>query len=255
VFSFKVSQFIQQGKKAMLKKILLLLIVSLFVVHFVIAQDVEPQIVNVTAADELTLMGDFYVVGDSPAPTVLLMHMLGSQRSAWEPLIPLLLEAGFNVLAVDLRGHGETGGGTDWEAATVDVQTWLDWLREQPNVRPEAVSVVGASIGSNLALIGCALDELCVTAIALSPGTDYYGLTPADSFTGLRNRSALLVASHSDGYSASSVRDMTSSFRGELGVRLYRGGAHGTDLFRAPNERVLPVIVEWLVEHTPEAEA
>lgn len=238
----------------MLKKILLLLIISLLAVYFVTAQDVEPQVVNVTATDDLTLVGDFYSVGDTPAPAVLLMHMLGSQRSAWDPIIPALLEAGFNVLAIDLRGHGETGGGIDWEAATTDVQTWLDWLREQPNVRPEAISTVGGSIGSNLALIGCALDEQCVTAVALSPGTDYYGLLPLDTFAELRNRSVFLIAAHSDGYSASSVREMTSEFRGEIGVRLYRGGTHGTEFFGVIPDTIIPLIVDWLVEHTPEPE-
>jgi pimeloyl-ACP methyl ester carboxylesterase len=239
----------------MLKKILLLLIVSLFAVYFVTAQDVEPQVVNVAAADDLTLVADFYAVGDDPAPAVLLMHMYGGRRSDWQPLIPALLEAGFNVLAVDLRGHGETGGSEDWAAATTDVATWLAWLREQPNVRPEAISIVGASIGSNLALLGCALDELCVTAIALSPGLDYFGVQPAESLAEMRGRSIFLFASHSDSTSAIAVREITNDFRGELGVRLYAGSAHGTNLFARRADSVVSIIVDWLVEQTSEVES
>jgi pimeloyl-ACP methyl ester carboxylesterase len=139
----------------------------------------EPQRVEVAAEDGLMLVGDFYALAtdtDVELPTVLLMHQNQSNRQSWEPLIGPLLEAGFNVLTVDLRAHGETGGARDWEAALEDVQTWLDWLREQPTVRDSGIATVGASIGSNLALVGCANDPTCVTAIALSPGVDYFGI-------------------------------------------------------------------------------
>src|SRR3972149_3468118 len=98
------------------------------------------------------------------------MHLLGRNRAAYAPRIPALYTHGYNVLNVDVRGHGESAGTRDWEAAAGDVQVWLDWLREQPAVNPDAVALIGASIGSNLALIGCAHDARCVTAVALSPG-------------------------------------------------------------------------------------
>src|SRR6185369_9428606 len=113
--------------------------------------------------------------------------------------VPELTKAGYSVLNVDLRGHGATGGKTNWPMAVTDVQTWLDWVRTQPNIRANSVSIIGASVGSNLALIGCANDKDCVTAIALSPGSDYFGLRPNDFIAdGLKDRSALLVVSRKD---------------------------------------------------------
>jgi alpha-beta hydrolase superfamily lysophospholipase len=223
------------------------------------AQDVklpEAQQVEIKAADDLMLVGDFYPVvtdTDQPRPAVLLMHMLGSKRSAWQSLIPALWEKGYHVLTVDLRGHGETGGGIDWPKATADVQTWLDWLRAQKTVRGEAIAIIGASIGSNLALLGCADDQQCVTAIALSPGLDYYGLKPqAAVVTGLRKRSALLVASQADGYSADSVKQLLTDTRGDVAARIYAGGAHGTEMFDfAQSKGITPLILAWLDEHTP----
>lgn len=177
------------------------------------------------------------------------MHMFNSRRSAYDPLIPALLDAGYGVLNVDLRGHGESGGTRDWSAGLVDVQTWLNWLREQEGVRDEALSIVGASIGSNLALAGCANDAACLTAVALSPGLDYFGVIPADFLENLSERSALLVASHNDRYSAQSIEELFAMAPGNIAARMYRGGAHGTQLFDNQLESVTALIIGWLDEH------
>src|SRR5690349_21334777 len=142
-----------------------------------------PEAAEVTAEDGLALKGDLYrpaTIPEEGARTLLLMHQYQSSRRGYTNVIPQFVEEGYIVLVVDLRGHGETGGKNDWVAAQADTQTWLAWLREQEGVRDNAIAIIGASIGSNLALVGCAQDELCVTAIALSPGLDYFGVKPQE---------------------------------------------------------------------------
>ncbi|MCA9903078.1 MAG: alpha/beta fold hydrolase [Anaerolineae bacterium] len=213
-------------------------------------RDTDAEIVTAEAHDGLTLVGEFYASTNEPAPAVLLLHMLGSRRSAWQPLIPWLSDAGYNVLAVDLRGHGETQGAQDWPAAERDVETWLDWLGEQPSVMPDRIAIVGASIGANLALNGCAFDERCITTVALSPGLDYRGVVTEPAVSdGLAERSALLVASQRDAYSADSVKMLTTEASGELGLQLYPGSAHGTALLGAADAPVIPLILNWLAAH------
>src|SRR5262245_21991258 len=102
------------------------------------------QKVQTEAEDGLLLVGDFYPVvtdSDQAKPTFLLLHMIGSNRESWLPLVSSLWEADYSVLAVDLRGFGDTGGEINWSAATTDVQTWIDWLRHQPEVHPDAISI------------------------------------------------------------------------------------------------------------------
>ena len=41
------------------------------------------------------------------APHIVLVHGLGSAATAWKPLIPLL-QPRYNVITVDLPGHGKT---------------------------------------------------------------------------------------------------------------------------------------------------
>jgi hypothetical protein len=48
-----------------------------------------------------------------------------------------------------------TGGSQDWDLAVEDRQVWLDWLREQDGADNARIAIIGASIGSNLALMGC----------------------------------------------------------------------------------------------------
>jgi dipeptidyl aminopeptidase/acylaminoacyl peptidase len=236
-----------------MRKFILLFLLA--VVCTVTAQDVEPQRVEVTAEDGLVLVGDFYSASDAEAPTVLLLHMLEGSRKAWNPLIPRLIEAGYNVLAVDLRGHGETGGKRDWQAAQTDTQVWLGWLREQPNVADDQVSIIGASIGTILAINGCAADEQCMTAIALSP-VNFTGLETDEAVSkGLSKRSLLLVSGQRDGNSPNVARHMLDIMKGDVAVRLYAVPTHGTDLLGArnptTNESVMKLVITWLDEHRP----
>jgi pimeloyl-ACP methyl ester carboxylesterase len=241
-----------------MKRILLIVVLLLLIsVATTSAQEITPQPMEAAASDGLALKGDFYTSGDAPQPAVLLMHMNGSNRQSWEPVIPDLIGAGYAVLTVDLRGFGDTGSATDWNAAVADVQTWLDWLRTQPSVRPEAISIMGASIGSNLALVGCAADEACVTAIAISPGLDYFGVQPLEAITeGLEDRSALLIAAQRDSESRNALRAMAQEADGEIGIQLYDSSMHGTPLFNPQRigTHLRQIILAWLQSHTPEPE-
>ncbi|MEO8609982.1 MAG: alpha/beta fold hydrolase [Chloroflexota bacterium] len=241
-----------------------LLFVVCGMVPAVVAQDATAtptaQVVEVTAADGLKLVGDFYATPDADGekPAVLLLHMLDSSRSAWEPLIPALTADGYNVLAVDLRGHGDTGGTRDWIKAQDDTQDWLSWLREQPSVKDDSISIIGASVGTTLALAGCAADEQCVTAIALSPVT-WPSIPSQEAVSdGLKTRSAMLIASQSDRGSADTLRALVGVAKGEIEAHLLKGGAHGTAYFNPHNTTLKPVtkmILDWLDAHRPVAES
>lgn len=228
-----------------------------------VAQDDTPlpTAVTVTAEDGLVLVGDFYATpeADGEKPAVLLLHMLDSSRTAWNTLIAPLLENGYNVLAVDLRGHGETGGDREWLLAQSDTQAWLDWLREQASVKDDSVSIIGASVGTALALAGCAADEGCVTAIALSP-VIWPSIPSEEAVTnGLKERSAFLIAGQGDRSSANALRTLVTVAKGEISGYLITGSLHGTDIIGARNDRtrdpIIRLIVDWLNAHQPIAEA
>ncbi|MBN2305072.1 MAG: hypothetical protein JXQ72_11370, partial [Anaerolineae bacterium] len=83
---------------------------------------------TILAPDGQPLAGDLYLLG-AQQPTVILLHQLYADRTQWGDLPGSLLAAGFNVLAVDVRGHGLTGGDIRWDLAVEDVGVWIGWAR------------------------------------------------------------------------------------------------------------------------------
>ncbi len=249
-----------------MKKIIFVLLTFLLsAVPICLAQDVEliPQRVELAAGDGLMLVGDFYATSeaDGEKPAVLLLHMSNNSRTTWDTLIPPMLEAGYNALAVDLRGYGETGDTWASEQAQSDTQGWMNWLREQPSVKDDSVSIIGGSVGASLALAGCAADEACVTAIALSPVVGPSILIPVQEAIseGLAERSAFLIASQKDSIGAETLRTLVGVAKGEINAYLITGSIHGTDFLNPRNDRtrdpVIKLIVDWLNAHLPITEA
>jgi len=228
-----------------------IILMMLFVLPALAQDDLMMETVNLTASDDLVLEGDIYMpeeVSDQ-SPIVITLHMLGGNRGAYEPIIPDLVSAGYMVLNVDMRGHGDTGGSRDWELAQADVTAWVEWLRENGYLSSQGMSIIGASIGANIALMGCADNDDCAGAVALSPGLDYVGVQPESALVeGLSDRSALLIATHDDSYSAETITQMFMNATGDVTARLYAGRSHGTNLFRTDYDSVSAMILAWLNE-------
>lgn len=206
---------------------------------------------TIEGAEGLELAGTFVrPVGDGPYPGVILLHMLGSERGAWEEagLTAALAEAGFAVLAVDLRGHGETGGVADWELAPVDLARFWKAFVAREDVDDTRTAVIGASIGANLALrLGADTPEIGALVL-LSPGLDYRGVTTNDQMDLYDERPVMLVASEDDPYSAASTDALAESAEGDLLTQIYSSAGHGTAMLAAePDLTVL--IVEWLSQY------
>ena len=51
--------------------------------------------------------------GDSTGPCLVLVHGITASLEDWLPLVPHLLDAGLSVVAVDLRGHGQSTLGSE----------------------------------------------------------------------------------------------------------------------------------------------
>ena len=207
------------------------------------------------APDSTTLVADFYPASE-PAPVLLLLHMLNSNRAAYDPLIPDLREAGYAILNIDMRGHGASGGDRLWDATIADMQDWVDWLETQGHMTEAGLAIIGGSIGANIALISCAETEACRGAVALSPGLDYRGVMPEAALVdGLADRTALLVAAQNDASSSTAIRQMFLKAKGDVTARLYPGRAHGTRLFDSEYASISRLILSWLAEIFSPADA
>jgi pimeloyl-ACP methyl ester carboxylesterase len=204
------------------------------------------QPVKIKASDGLLIAALYYpsILSGRQSPAALLLHQVNGSKAQWAPLIPELVAEGYSVLAVDLRGFGETRGEINWKRAETDVATTLAWLRGIPAINGDEIAIIGASIGSNLALRGCANDARCRVAVALSPGVEYFGITTDDAIQKMRKKAVLLVAGQIDTASATGVKKLGALASGDVMVRLYNSGKHGIELFEYDD--LIPTILRWL---------
>lgn len=207
---------------------------------------VVPQIVETRGEDRLRLYGDFYFV-DPERPTLILLHEMYTTRGSWNSLLRPLLEHGYNVLAVDIRGWGSTRGAINWSRAIDDVGIWMTWLREEVGVHPHLIHTMGSSMGSTLAIRGCANDEHCRSAIAISPGLSYYGYSVEEAVT---MKPVLAIYAERDRWPSLGVPEMLELAPDTLSVQTYDGNPHGMLLVEEQLEPMTPLILEWLAAHS-----
>jgi dienelactone hydrolase len=191
--------------------------------------------------------------------------MRGKDKSSWGTLPAKLVAEGYAVLAIDLRGHGETLDPSgraiglnnlqdiDYQNMLFDVAAGHEFLAAQKGVDPERVGIIGASIGANLGLIYCARDRRVRTVVALSPGLDYKSLKPMDSMDAVDKRAIYLVACKNDTAAVQACQSLSKSGDpdGVKSVRLFDGSAHGTDLFAAQPGFDDTIVGGWLLNTIP----
>jgi len=219
-----------------------------------------PQKVEFTTRDGVRIAGILYH-GHPGGPAALLLHMMPAAKESWDEFAGLLLGAGFTVLAIDLRGHGESrraadGRRLDYELfddrdhmdKIHDVEAAADWLREE-GFAADRLAVVGASIGANLAIAYAAAHPEVPAAAALSPGLDYRGVTTPDKVSRLAaDQSLFLAASSEDELSFRTDRELVR-LKPDAVVREYVNAGHGTGMFAARPD-LMAELVGWLSEKT-----
>jgi pimeloyl-ACP methyl ester carboxylesterase len=157
--------------------------------------------------DLVELHGSFEMPTGIPAPipAVLLLHGYGEDRSVWTGFSKQLLERGWAVMTIDLRGHGQSRmkngllikPSADWRMNSrefpLDLDPALDWLKSRPRVDGRKIAVIGFDIGGDLALIASGRFPEVRTAVAVDPKLDE-SLALAGSAHDFQPRSSLIIA-------------------------------------------------------------
>jgi len=230
------------------------------------AAPLGPQRVTFNLADGTEIVGTFYPPSLAPAPGVLLAHQRGMDRRAWEPLIQGLQgqlsrsastagdsKPNYAVFAIDLPGHGESGGQWTDAGGLEATRLALQLFRAMGGVDSERMVIIGASIGADAAVDEC--KEGCVGAVSLSPGS-FLGVDYNTALAALGDRPVLCVASKEDGPSAATCEGGKSVGLKNYQVQIYDGALHGNYLILqnaevGPAPQPLPLILEWLAINVP----
>jgi alpha-beta hydrolase superfamily lysophospholipase len=195
----------------------------------------------------LDLFGTYYFPADHspPRPGVILIHMLHGDQSQWESFPEQLADAGFVVLSIDLRGHGESGGEVNWDMAISDLQQVWNQFTARGDIDQERTAFVGASIGANLALVASSNETAVRTAVLLSPGLSYAGVNTEPAIHSYSERPLLIIASQEDSYAANSSKALDENTIGNSQLIMYQGAGHGTLMLRAEPD-LNQIIIDWL---------
>ena len=209
------------------------------------------QRVTIRTEDGVSLAATWYETGVRPAPAVILVHMLNKSRHDWDPVAARLAAEGIGALAIDLRGHGESGGAMeggetpDYSALVRDVTAARRYLASRGgDVQQSRVGIAGASIGANLAVLAAAGDPTIASLALLSPSLDYRGLRIEAAIRKYGSRPALLVSSDDDPYATRSVHDLQKAGGGTREAVVLSQAGHGTVML-GRDQDLTRMLVDW----------
>lgn len=212
------------------------------------------QRIEFKTQDGVALVGDYYAPAGSWPRGLLLLHMMPADRASWRAFAEKMQAGGWPVLAVDLRGHGESQGGpegyrkfsdAEHQASRFDVEAGAEFLKSKGVLE---LALGGASIGANLAFGYLAEHPEARSVFLLSPGLDYRGVRTEDAARSLRSGQAVyFAASRDDVYSAESAERLhgITPAGAAKAIRLFDAAGHGTAMFeREPS--FMDEVAAWL---------
>ncbi len=134
------------------------------------AQRALPQLRDVALKTNEGVLRGWYAPGTKRA-AVLLLHGTGGSRQELLPEMRILSERGLSVLALDLPGHGQSDGESNWdEPERKATRAGVAFLAEQREVDPNRIGAFGFSLGSYIVLQVAATDpRLRAVAVAGAP--------------------------------------------------------------------------------------
>jgi pimeloyl-ACP methyl ester carboxylesterase len=216
-----------------------------------------------TSEDGVLLVGSYYKprIGTSNStPSVILLHMLGMDRSTWDKFAQKLTQNGYAVLSVDLRGHGESIKQANhtisyqsfmpknFKNMTLDVKAAKKYLIEGRKANPNQISIIGASIGANLALNYAASDHSIKSVILLSPGLNYRGMSTLDAIMKYKNP-IYIVTAEDDSESAKDSKILCEKITCAENLKIFENtNVHGTDMLsdKMVGSKLQNIILSWL---------
>jgi dienelactone hydrolase len=221
----------------------------------------EQKPVSFAAADGFTLKGTFYTTGRG-SPGILLLHQCGADanRGLYADLAGMLSTAGYNVLAFDWRGFGESKAGEYTDYATQrekirakmaeDAEAAYQFLGSQATVNTRAFGIVGGSCGVNQAIQLARRHSEVRTIVLLSGGTDAEG----EAFVkGAPKLPIFGAASEEDANAAAAIKKTVAlSTHPDSKVQMLKDAGHAASMF-AKEPELMADIVMWFRSNLPVA--
>jgi len=230
-----------------------------------------PRIVELKSADRVTLKATYFAAA-KPGPGVILYHQSNRARDSWADAAAQLAVAGVNVLTVDSRGHGQSGGVPNWKETKTwwpgDLDAAFEYLIAQPGVNRETIGIGSAGwLGAYNAVETARRHPAAVKSLVLLSGESsrtqlqflhetpqlpaLFAFSDEDEYPPTQQAMQLLYATSSSPakklvhYSAAEDAPWLWYETDDAGKVPAKGG-HGTDMFK-PHPELPGIIVHWFV--------
>ena len=215
----------------------------------------ESIVVDLQTSDGVNLKASYTSPGRT-GPAMLLIHQCNMDRSSWDAISSDLVADGIHVLALDLRGFGESGGEglssgfpTLLQKSASDADLAFDYLISQSDVDATRVGVGGASCGGMIS-----------ADLAVRKGNDIKALMllssppSSNAIQNAANNPELAVfaaATKQDPITPGVAGALESMVNGSANsssvLRILGGTEHGLPMFSS-NPTLQPELLNWLKE-------
>lgn len=198
-------------------------------------------------SDGVRIAANYFPVDKSRYPEPLgwaiFAHMMPAVKESWNELAKMMQNNGYEGIAVDLRGHGESQGGTggfrtfspaEHQKSIMDIAAAAALL-EKHGSSPDKTVLIGASIGANLSLQYMAEHTEVRTAVLFSPGLDYHGIRTEKMAGKLKaGQKILFIGSDDDDGNSEEIKQLITRLPDGVIKKnvLYENGGHGTDILK-----------------------
>lgn len=168
----------------------------------------EVEDVSFVAQDKVKLSASFFAPRKKGrAHAVLLVHDAGGDRKQLEELGASLQRAGFAVLSLDLRAHGqsvypehdwtaldEAGRARTWVLTLRDLAAAAEYLRSREDVHSSSLTLIGYRSGGGAAIRYASTDLNVRAVVALDPVQDELGFNLVKDLVALEELQTMIVS-------------------------------------------------------------
>lgn len=225
------------------------------------------ETVELKAVDGWALKGVYQKPAEEGGRVLVLLHGTGQRKEDWKLFARAAAKAGFGYFALDLRGHGESrlspGGeelswkklratkqANDYADMTRDLEAAVAWLGTQ-GVAEEQIGLVGAEVGSSIAVKHAAVHPKTPFVVMLSPGLAWQEIPLVNAVRAFKGRNLQILMVHSEKDKRSSketplLHTFAKLSVGEKNTRLMVvPEERGTRMLRA-NKALLDGVLSWI---------
>jgi dienelactone hydrolase len=223
---------------------------------------ITQEFARFTTSDRFTIGGTWFASQEASGrlPVLILLHMRGANHTIWDPIVPDFIQAGYRVLALDIRGHGlsrDQNGvdrpisrftDKDKAAMPLDVGGAIGFIKSRPDADSTRIGALGVIMGANIAYVSSGMyPDLKATVVVSAESRPAETVLLGEGVPDFDPHGILYLAGFGDGYAYTSSEALAARTRAPVKVVGYQGAASGVQVFN--EEAARDEVLAWLRTH------